>query len=184
MASINGDFLVSLRSAGAKLRSTRQGTLCLRRTKNGVAPIRSDASMENLSRVRSSPRYRPPRPWRSPEESDMIRRLAFQWSTCRDRNKPSASAWVRGLGITRAWLLRLAKKFATHPEMCEEMQRFGDPTIAGLAIARERTREMKRPGTCVCRGGSSGNYGRRNGRDFSSVIPATGRQSCTVERNP
>ena len=41
-----------------------------------------DARMANLERARRSPRYRPPRPWRSKDEGYMIRRYVFWWFTC------------------------------------------------------------------------------------------------------
>lgn len=77
----------------------------------------------------------------------MIRRLAFWWYTCRDRNKPSARVWARQLGVSHVWLVKLVKKFRANPaEGYEEMRRYGDPTAAELAMARERTREMRERG--------------------------------------
>ena len=56
-----------------------------------------DAWMGNLAKARRSPRYHP-RPWRRADESEMIRRLAFQWMSCRDRN--SRPFVARQLGIS------------------------------------------------------------------------------------
>jgi hypothetical protein len=106
-----------------------------------------DASMKNLAKARRSPRYHPPRPWRSKEESLMIRRFVWQWLTCRDPNKPSARSWARQLGISHEWVRKLVKEFTANPtEVYEEMRCYGDPTIAELAAACVRTQEMKDAG--------------------------------------
>ena len=106
-----------------------------------------DARIKNLRKARSSPRYHPPRPWRSKEESHMIRRFAWQWFTCRDRNRPSARNWARQLGISHVWLLKLVRGFTANPsKMQEEVRRCGDTTLAQLAHAKERTQEMRMRG--------------------------------------
>lgn len=103
-----------------------------------------DARMANLEEARSSPRYHAPRPWRSEEESEMVRRFVILWLTCRDRNRPSQREWARQLGVSHTWVQNLVKKFTPNPaEMYEEIRGYGDPTVAELATARERTREMK-----------------------------------------
>lgn len=103
--------------------------------------------MKNLAKARSSPRYHPPRPWRSKEESQMIRRFVFWWFTSRDRNKPSGRDWARQLNVSHHWVQKLVKEFTANPtEVYEEMRCYHDPTIAELATARERTREMKEAG--------------------------------------
>jgi hypothetical protein len=106
-----------------------------------------ESSILNLAKARSSPRYHPPRPWRSREESRMIRRFAYQWYTCRDRNKPSGRSWARQLGVTHTWLQRLVGKFQQDPgEAQREMGRYGDPTLPQLNRALEHTRRMKNRG--------------------------------------
>ena len=106
-----------------------------------------DARMANLEKARNSPRYHPPRPWRSQEESLMIRRFVFWWFTSRDRNKPSGRDWARQLNVSHHWVQKLVKEFKANPtEVYEEMRCYRDPTIAELATARERTREMKEAG--------------------------------------
>jgi hypothetical protein len=42
----------------------------------------NESSMENLAKAQAA--WRPPRPWRSSQESQMIRRFVFWWFTCRD----------------------------------------------------------------------------------------------------
>ena len=106
-----------------------------------------DARMANLEKARRSPRYHPPRPWRSEEESEMVRRFVILWLTCRDRNRPSQREWARQLGVSHTWVQKLVKKFtANSAEVYEEVRGYGDPTIAELAMAREHTREMRERG--------------------------------------
>ena len=57
-----------------------------------------ESSIRNLAKAREM--GRPPRPWRSSQESQMIRRYVFQWLTSRDRNRPSGRAWAKQLGIS------------------------------------------------------------------------------------
>jgi len=102
-----------------------------------------EASMENLAEARISPRYHPPRPWRSKEEQLMIRRLALQWWTCRG-SKPSCRAWAREkLGVSHVWLLRLFRKFEADPDEVQRLQAYGNPTLEELRRAKECTQRMR-----------------------------------------
>jgi hypothetical protein len=108
-----------------------------------------DASWENLRKAcaRRKELGAHPRPWRSKEESRMVRRFVFQWLTCRDRNKPSARSWARQLCVSHTWVQKLVKQFQANPnEMQREVLRGGDPTLAELGRARERTRQMRERG--------------------------------------
>jgi hypothetical protein len=104
-----------------------------------------ESSMQNLARARE--KWRPPRPWRSDHESQMIRRLAFQWFTCRDRSRPSGRDWVRQLGISHTWLQKLCREFTADPTEMWRLQRAnGDPKSADLSRAKEYSLEMKESG--------------------------------------
>ena len=106
-----------------------------------------EARMANLAKARRSPRYRRPRPWRSGEESRMIRRFVWQWMTCRDRNRPSERSWARQLGVSHTWVQKLVKQFQADPsELQREVLREGDPTLAQLIRAREETEQMRERG--------------------------------------
>lgn len=102
-----------------------------------------DASMRNLRKARASEAYHFPRPWRSKEEALMVRRLALQWYTCRDRNKPSGRAWARALGVSHTWLQKLRRRFVVNPDEVRRLQAYGDPTSAQLSRAQEYTRRMR-----------------------------------------
>ena len=101
-----------------------------------------ESSMRNLAKARA--KMRPPRPWRSTQESQMIRRFVFQWSTCRG-TKPSGRTWARALGISHTWLQKLVRQFQADPSQMWRLQRAnGDPKIhgtqpgAGVQSADER----------------------------------------------
>jgi hypothetical protein len=101
-----------------------------------------DASMKNLAKARASVRWHPPRPWRSKEESLMIRRLILWWLTCRDRGRPSARNWARQLGISHVWLLKVVRGLKEDPDEVRRLQAYGDPTSEQLIRAQEDTRMM------------------------------------------
>jgi hypothetical protein len=99
-----------------------------------------ESSMRNLASAREN--WRPPRPWRSSLESRMIRRLVFQWFTCRG-NKPSGRVWAQALGISHTWLQKLVREFMADPSEMWRLQRAnGDPNFGQLSRAREYSRQM------------------------------------------
>jgi hypothetical protein len=103
-----------------------------------------ESSMENLEKARSV--GRPPRPWRSREEAEMIRRYVFLWYTGRSK-KPSGRDWARQLGISHTGLQKLVRKFTEDPgEMLRQQRAHGDPRSTELSRAQEQTREMKERG--------------------------------------
>jgi hypothetical protein len=72
-----------------------------------------ESSLKNLAKARA--RWRPPRPLRSEEEGQMIRRLVFWWFTSRNHTKPSGRAWARELGVSHTWLQKLVREFTADP---------------------------------------------------------------------
>lgn len=104
-----------------------------------------DAWIENLIKAKSSLNFRRPRPWRSSQESRMVRRFVFQWHTCRDR-RPSGRAWARDLGISHTWLQKLVRGFEADPNKMRLLQAYGDPKVPELTRAREFTRQMRERG--------------------------------------
>ncbi len=98
-----------------------------------------ESSIRNLAKARA--KWRPPRPWRSSQESRMIRRFAFQWFT--GGNKPSGRAWARELGISHTWLQKLVREFTADPSKMWRLQATrGDPQFSDLTRAREYSRQM------------------------------------------
>ncbi len=106
----------------------------------------AEASIENLAKARASKNYHPPRPWRSKDESLMIKRFVLWWLTSRDNRRPSARSWARQLGISHVWLLKVVRALKADPEEVRRLQAYGDPTLAQLGLAREYTLEMEERG--------------------------------------
>ena len=103
-----------------------------------------ESSMRNLAKARAV--GRPPRPWRSSDESRLIRRYVFQWYTGRSK-KPSGRDWARQLGISHTWLQKLVRKFQADPnEMWRLQATRGDLRFEDLSRARERSRQMRERG--------------------------------------
>ena len=102
-----------------------------------------ESSMRNLAKARAM--GRPPRPWRSSQESQMIRRFVFQWLTCRGK-KPSGREWAKELGISHTWLQKLVREFTADPSKMWRLQRAGDPRSMELNRAQEYTRLMRERG--------------------------------------
>jgi hypothetical protein len=100
--------------------------------------------MRNLEKARAV--GRPPRPWRSSDESRMIRRYVFHWYTGRSK-KPSGRDWARQLGISHTWLQKLVREFKEDPsEMWRLQAAKGDPRFSDLLRAREYSRQLRERG--------------------------------------
>jgi hypothetical protein len=103
-----------------------------------------ESSMRNLAKARA--RWRPPRPWRSSDESRIIRRYAFLWYTARGK-RPSGRDWARQLGISHTWLQKLVRQFQADPSRMWRLQRTnGDPRLAELSRAQACSQQMKERG--------------------------------------
>jgi hypothetical protein len=87
-------------------------------------------------------KWHQPRPWRSKDESLMIRRLILWWLTCRDRGRPSARNWARQLGISHVWLLKVVRRLNENPSEVRRLQSYGDPASVQLSQDQEYTRMM------------------------------------------
>jgi hypothetical protein len=104
-----------------------------------------ESSLLNLQKARE--KWRPPRPWRSSQESLMVRRCVFQWFTCRDRSRPSGRAWARRLGISHTWLQKIVREFKADPTKMLRLQRTkGDPKFAEFSRGQEYSRQMRERG--------------------------------------
>jgi hypothetical protein len=104
-----------------------------------------ESSLRNLQKARE--KWRPPRPWRSSQESLMVRRFVFQWFTCRDRSRPSGRAWARRLGISHTWLQKLVREFTDDPSKMWKLQRAkGDPRFSDFTRAQESSRQLRERG--------------------------------------
>jgi len=104
-----------------------------------------DASMRNLQKAcaRRKKLGAEPQPWRSKEESFMIRRLVWWWHTSRDNRKQSCRRWAKELGVSHTWVQKLVREIEANPDEVRRLQAYGDPKLEQLERARERTRRMR-----------------------------------------
>jgi hypothetical protein len=72
-----------------------------------------EASLRNLQKARLT--WRPPRPWRSGQETRVIRRLVWQWFTYGGTEKWSGRALARRLGVSHTYIQKLAREFTADP---------------------------------------------------------------------
>jgi DNA-binding transcriptional regulator YhcF (GntR family) len=104
-----------------------------------------EASRRNLEKARA--RWRPPRPWRSYQESRLIRQLIWQeWSLAQKHPQyrlPSSRALARELGVSHTWVQRLLRKAKGNPDKLQKQLRgHGFAKIDDLRAAQQKSREM------------------------------------------
>jgi len=89
----------------------------------------------------------PAPPWRSYEETRLIRRLVWQWFTFRGPGKWSARAVGRRFGVSHTYIQKLVCEFVTDPSKIEQEVRSSYPaTFEQLSRAQEETRRQKDSG--------------------------------------
>jgi hypothetical protein len=104
-----------------------------------------EASLRNLEKAQA--KWRRPLPWRSAQESRVIKRLAWQWFTYSGPGKWSGRAVSRWLGVTHTYIQKLVREFAADPgKIQREMHRNSPATFEHLNRAREETRQEKECG--------------------------------------
>jgi hypothetical protein len=105
-----------------------------------------EASLRNLEKARAAWSH-PPRPWRSYQETRIIKRLVWQWLTYRGPDKWSGRAVARSLGVSHTYIQKLVRQFTTGPsEMQREAHRHTAATFEHLNRAREETQQEKERG--------------------------------------
>jgi hypothetical protein len=111
-----------------------------------------EASRANLEKARAvrGPYWRQPRPWRSREESRLIRRLVWQewWNSQKYRwSAPSGRALGRKLGISHTWVQRLLREVRADPDKLQrEVRRYGVATMELFSMAQQKSSEMRARG--------------------------------------
>jgi hypothetical protein len=89
-----------------------------------------ETSRENLQKAKAA--GKPPRPWRSDQESRVIRRLVWQWFMYRGPDKWSGRAVARCLGVSHTWIQKLVREFVTDPS--KVLRQLG-PVVRGYGMA-------------------------------------------------
>ena len=104
-----------------------------------------EASLRNLAKARA--KWRPPRPWRSAQETRVIKLLAWQWFTYRGRGKWSARALGRRLSVSHTYIQKLVREFASDPSKIDRLARSSQlASFEQLRRAQEETRKQKERG--------------------------------------
>ncbi len=104
-----------------------------------------EASLRNLAKARA--KGHPPRPWRSSQETRVIKRLAWQWFTYRGPGKWSARAVGSRLGVSHTYIQKLVREFVADPSKIERDVRGSHPaTFEQLSRAQEETRQQRERG--------------------------------------
>lgn len=102
-----------------------------------------EASRLNLEKARSH--WRPPKPWRSVQETRLIRLAVWGWYSREQRG--SLRKLARQLGISHTYAEHLIREFETNPKDVLAQERlFGRPTEARLRHAQDRTEQMRSAG--------------------------------------
>ncbi len=106
----------------------------------------AEASLANLELARL--RWHPPRPWRSPQESYLIRHIVWQWLVYRGR-KCFGRALAQQIGVHHHYVQKLVREFKKDPAKMLREEResgFAVATFEQLREAREITRRMAERG--------------------------------------
>lgn len=135
-----------------------------------------NASRRNLEKAHA--RWRPPRPWRSEQETHLIKRIVARWLLHR-RSQCSGRELAKRLCVSQAYLWKLSQKLSAEPAATVQLVRGPDRLpyellgmsadgrfhrvqylsaswellFAQLSDAREQTQKMRKSG-CL-RGRSS-----------------------------
>jgi hypothetical protein len=106
------------------------------------SPETSRRNLEKANAVR-----RPPLPWRSLEETRLIKALAWQWFKL---NEPRCGLRqiARHLGVSHAYVQKLVREFRADPRNVLQQQRaYGRGTFAEFQRARGETVRMREHGS-------------------------------------
>ncbi len=108
---------------------------------------RREAALRNLAKAKASPRWHPPRPWRSAEETRVIKRLVWQWFNYAGPGKWSGCALARRLGVHHTYVNRLRREFGADPgRALRQAAGYGGADFQQLRRAQERTKQMRERG--------------------------------------
>ena len=109
-----------------------------------------EAWLLNLDKAMLSRNWHPPRPWRSREETYVIKRLVWLWFGCcgPGQTRESIHSLARVLGVSRSYIQKLVRAFERDPsEMQQQDRRHGRAALlAQLEHARRETQRQRERG--------------------------------------
>jgi hypothetical protein len=99
-----------------------------------------ESSRLNLAKANARRPPGTPRPWRSEQESRVIRRRAWHWFTSDRGATCPARRLARLLGVSHTWIQKLIREFETDPsKILREVRTYGPATLDDLRRAQEET---------------------------------------------
>jgi len=104
-----------------------------------------EASRRNLEKARA--RGRAPRPWRSTQETRIIKRLVWQWLTYRGPGKWSGRTVAAWLGVSHTYVQKLVREFLADQSKTKRGVCSSHPaTFEQLSHAQRESRAQKAQG--------------------------------------
>ncbi len=104
-----------------------------------------EASLRNLEKARA--KRRPPRPWRSRQETRVIKQLVWQWLNSGEPGKWSGRAVARWLDVSHTYIQKLVRKFQTDPDRMRRVEAgSGRASCDQLNLARQHTLQARERG--------------------------------------
>lgn len=102
------------------------------------------ASRRNLEKANAV--WRAPRPWRSEQESRVIRRLVWQWFIYPTERKWSSRALARHLGVSLTYVRKLVREFSVDPARVQQECGHSEATFEDLMRAQGQTQAERARG--------------------------------------
>lgn len=110
------------------------------------SPRARQSRLINIQKARAA-RRRPPLPWRSGLESQVIEQLVWQWWRFPDPRKWPAYRVARLLGVSHTWVNKLVKRFRFDPDLFRRRYApFSPATLDKLQRARQETLRQRQHG--------------------------------------
>ena len=103
-----------------------------------------ETSRRNLERAKAN--WRAPLPWRSPQESRLIKTLAWRWYKIKEP-RCGCRQIARCLGVSHTYIQKLVREFEIDTRNIVQQQRaYGQATFADLRRAQEETTQLRERG--------------------------------------
>jgi hypothetical protein len=101
-----------------------------------------ESSLRNLEKALAN--WRRPRPWRSGQETRVIRRLVWQWFIYRGPDKWSGRGVGRWLRVSHTYIQKLIREFKIDSSDMQRLYRnYGQATFQQLSDAQEVTQKQR-----------------------------------------
>ena len=100
-----------------------------------------ETSRRNLEKAKAN--WRPPLPWRSSQETRLIKALAWRWYRIKEP-RCGVRQIARYLGVSHTYVQKLVREFAGDTRNAVQQQRaYGLATFADLRCAQEETAQLR-----------------------------------------